>query len=84
MKIDAEDSVNAANRFTTIAGLMVGLALLGTAWFFVSAILLVWRFSKVPGAVTGLSGNGENSRPRLQGFGANRAPVLSAPSSGAT
>src|SRR2546421_111822 len=46
MKIEAEDSVNAANRFTTIAGLMVGLALLGTAWFFVSAILLVWRFSK--------------------------------------
>ena len=54
MKIDPEDSVNAANRFTTIAGLMSGLALLGIAWFFVSAILLVWRLSKVPGAVAGL------------------------------
>jgi len=84
MKIDPEDSVNTANRFTTVASLILGLALLGTAWFFVSAILLVWRFAKVPGTVGGLSGNADEGTPRLQGFDSNRAPVLSAPSSGAT
>jgi hypothetical protein len=84
MKIDPEDSVNISNRFTTVAGLMVGLALLGTAWLLVSAILLVWRVSAVPGAALGLSGKEEDGAPRRPGFGANRAIGLSAPSSGAT
>jgi len=84
MRIDPEDSVNIATRFTTVAGLMVGLALLGTAWLLVSAILLVWRFREVPGAITRLFGKGEDAPLRPPEFGANRAPVLPAPSSGAT
>jgi hypothetical protein len=84
MQIDPEDSVNTANRFTRVAGLIVGLALLGTAWFLVSAILLVWRFSKVSGTAAGLFGKAEDDPICVPGFGANRAHALSVPSNGAT
>jgi hypothetical protein len=84
MEIDPDDSVNIANQLITVAGLTVGLALLGTAWLLISAILLIWRFNKVPESAARLSGNGEDGAPCLQGFGANRTPVFSAGSSGAT
>ena len=84
MQIDPEDSVNTANRFTRVAGLMVELALLGTAWFLVSAILLVWRFSKVSGTAAGMFGKAEDDTMCVPGFGANRAHALSVPSNGAT
>ena len=84
MQIDPEDSVNTANRFTRVAGLMVGLALLGTAWFLLSAILLVWSFSRVSGTAAGLFGKAEDDTMCGPGFGANRAHALSVPSNGAT
>jgi hypothetical protein len=84
LKMDPEDLVSISNRFITVAGLMVGLALLGAAWLLVSAILLVWRFREVPGSAVGSYGKREDDPPRHSGFGETRAPVLSLPSNSAT